>query len=404
MKIVYLHQYFNTPSEPGGTRSYEMARRMVGRGHEVHMITTDRSHSLQEPGWSVLEVDGIIVHRISIPYSNKMSFYSRIRAFSSFALKASLRARRIAADVVFASSTPLTVAIPGIFATIFSRGVMVLEVRDLWPDVPIQLGILRNPLLRNAAKLLEWFAYRHSVSVIALSEGMKRGIVESGVDSNSVHVIPNASDVDLFRGTHARGEIWSSQYPWLTNKPLVVHCGTMGIVNGVEYLAEIAAETWKIDPSVQFVAIGDGNRKDSVERRATELSVLDLNFHILPPVSKTEVAAVFNAATVTTCLVIDVPALSNNSANKVFDSFAAGRPVMINYAGWQKELLESSGAGISVHPTDAASAARELVNFLRDQPRLVRANQASSDLGETEFDRNRLANRLVDILESSARV
>jgi UDP-N-acetylglucosamine:LPS N-acetylglucosamine transferase len=143
MKIIYLHQYFNTPTMVGSTRSYEMARRLVAYGHEVHMITSWREDDGRK-NWFKTEENGINVHWLPVPYSNEMGFYERIKAFVKFALGSAKKAIELKGDIVFATSTPLTIAVPGIIASKINRIPMVFEVRDLWPEVPVALGILRG--------------------------------------------------------------------------------------------------------------------------------------------------------------------------------------------------------------------------------------------------------------------
>ena len=116
MKIVYLHQYFNTPAMPGSTRSYEMAKRLVEWGHEVHIVTSYRE-PCKKKGWFVSLEEGIHVHWLSITYSNKLNYFQRIRAFIHFAYRASVKTTRLSADLIFATSTPLTIAIPGILGS-----------------------------------------------------------------------------------------------------------------------------------------------------------------------------------------------------------------------------------------------------------------------------------------------
>ena len=90
MKIIYLHQYFNTPDMAGGTRSYEFARRLVDGGHDVHMVTTDQA--MQESSkWRITTEAGITVHWAPVYYNNTMSFIRRIVSFFLFAIRASFR-------------------------------------------------------------------------------------------------------------------------------------------------------------------------------------------------------------------------------------------------------------------------------------------------------------------------
>lgn len=144
MHIVYLHQYFNTPAMSGSTRSYEIARRLVSAGHRVSVVTSSRI-SDDRKGWVQSNESGIDVHWLAVPYSNRMAYGERISAFLRFAFGAARRAASLRGDVVFATSTPLTIAIPGVFAARKLKVPMVFEVRDLWPEVPIAIGALRNP-------------------------------------------------------------------------------------------------------------------------------------------------------------------------------------------------------------------------------------------------------------------
>ena len=188
MKITYLHQYFNTPDIPGGTRSYEMARRLVAMGHEVNMLTTWRKEKEQwlprfpknKSGWFETYEAGIKVHWLPVPYSNRMGFGERIRAFFQFALRGAQRAAALDADIVFATSTPLTIALPAVYAARRRKVPMVFEVRDLWPEMPIAMGALQSPLQIRAARALESWAYRNAAAVVALSRGMKQGVVDTG--------------------------------------------------------------------------------------------------------------------------------------------------------------------------------------------------------------------------------
>ena len=179
MKIIYLHQYFNTPEMSGGTRSYEMARRFVSAGHEVHMITSSREKHNNASGWVKEIIDGIHVYWLAVPYSNKMSFKVRVMAFLKFAVASGAKAYRVGGDVIFATSTPLTIALPAVYAAKRLRKPMVFEVRDIWPELPIAVGALKNPFLKKAAKWLEKFAYKNAAHVVALSSGMADGVIKS---------------------------------------------------------------------------------------------------------------------------------------------------------------------------------------------------------------------------------
>ncbi len=382
-----------------------MARRLVKAGHRVTVVTGSASfpkrYELPDET-SRLTLEGIELRVIRAPYSNKLSFTQRIVAFFRFALKASLEAARVdGVDVVFATSTPLTIAIPAVWAKRRLGAPMVFEVRDLWPELPIALGALNNPVAQIAARWLERFAYRNAERIVALSPGMKDGIVRVDGRPDRVTVVPNSSDIELFRIPSSEGERYLQENPHLRGTALILYGGTHGIVNGVDYLVETAAEIQKLDPGVKFLFVGDGNRKEVAVARAKELGVYEKTVWFIPPVKKTEMPRIVSASTVTVSTVIDVPELRHNSANKFFDSLAAERPMMINHEGWLADLIRESGAGLVTPPRDSKAAARALHAFLSDKDGLRKSREAAKRLADEEFSRDKLFARLLGVLEAA---
>ena len=402
MKIIYLHQYFNTPQMSGGTRSYEMARRFVAAGHEVHMITSSRDKNSHASGWVVEIIDGIHVHWLAVPYSNKMGLKARVFAFLRFAVASGVTARKVGGDVIFVTSTPLTIALPAVYAARRLKKPMVFEVRDLWPELPIAVGMLKNPFLKKAAKWLELFAYKNADDVVALSPGMKKGIVKSGYPSEKVRVIPNSCDVDLFQVSQSEGRRFLNSHPELQDGPVVLYAGTLGLINGVGYLVEIADAMLQIDPVVRFLIVGDGKEENKIRKKAVNAGVLGKNIWMFPSVSKSEMPRLLSATTISTSLVIDLPETWNNSANKFFDSLAAGRPIMINHEGWQADMIREIGIGLVVPPDNADQAARMLHDFLSDPEKTTKAGKAAFQLAKTRFDRDDLAGELLDVLQKAS--
>lgn len=399
MKVIYLHQYFNTPDMSGGTRSYEMARRLVASGHEVHIITSWRSPS-KHANWFEETIDGIHVHWLPVPYDNAMGFWQRIKAFFRFAIKAGPKAARIGGDVVFATSTPLTIVIPGALAAWRLRVPMVFEVRDLWPEVPIAMGFLRNPFTRAAARWLERFAYSRSTRIVALSDGMADGVARTGFPRSKISVIPNSADMALFAHSDEGAERFRKAHPELGEGPIVLYPGTLGKANGVTYLPHLAKRAQHLRPDVRFVVIGEGAEAEFVRQTAHDLGVLGNNFFQYSAMPKRVLVDAFSAASLIISLFIDEPALRANSANKFFDALASGTPVAINYQGWQADLLDAERAGLAL-PSDPGEAVEPLLAFL-DSPKLVsECGVAAKHLAKERFDRDVLAKQLEAVLQAT---
>lgn len=405
MHILYIHQYFVPPDGSSGTRSYEMAKRLVRSGHKVTMITSDsgfpKNYALGD-GMTSLEIDGIQLRIFKVSYSNYFSFSRRIFSFFHFCIKAVWQIfREKDVDLVFATSTPLTVAIPGIIGKIWHRCPMVFEVRDLWPEVPIAIGALKNPISIFLAKKLELFAYRNSKRIVALSPGMASGIVKSGYPENKIEIIPNCCDVEVFRFEKSYKNEFLVDHPDFNNKKFILYAGTMGMVNGVDYLVDIAKEMYVFNRHIRFLIVGDGREGAKVIEKAKKDGVLNKNLWIFPPVSKPYLSHIFNAATVSISLVVDIPEMWNNSANKFFDSLAAGCPIVVNYRGWQAEFIDKTGAGLVIPAKNSLLAAKNIFDFLMDSEKLVNARQAAIRAADTTFNRERLAEQLEFLLRST---
>ena len=378
MRILYLHQFFITRAGAGGTRSYEFARRFVSRGHAVRMLTAAGGDEDVE-GIEVVGVRGGYADYVS---ATATSYPRRMLAFARFALAATATALRgPRPDVIYATSPPLTMALPAMAAAARWRAPLVFEVRDLWPEAPIQMGALRNPLLRRAARLLERLVLHRASRVIALSPGIERGVVAAGARPERVSLVPNGADLDLF---HVAPE---------PERFRVSYFGTMGEANDLTAVLEAA----RMLDGVEFVLMGDGKHRARLERSAPA----NVTFSGTAA-GKEEVAEL--AARSSACLTVfkDVPVLATNSPNKLFDTFAAGRPAIVNMDGWMRRLVEDNDAGVYVRAGDARDLADKIA-WLRDHREdAARMGANARALAEREFDRDLLADRALAVLEEAA--
>lgn len=405
LRILYLHQYFALPTSAGGTRSYEFTRRLVAGGHTVHVITSNAM--LPTPYHAIkkiqrVTIDGINITIVPQPYSNEMGFLQRIWAFFSFGIKASIQVIRQPTDVIFATSTPLTIALPGLVGRLWHRKPMVFEVRDLWPELPIAVGALKNPICRRLARWLEWIAYHGAKHIIALSPGMAEGVINRGISPERVTVIPNSCDSDVFDIPRSRGDWVRERLHLAADEPLVIYTGAFGLINGVEYLVDIAHAMFNINPRIHFLLVGSGKQRPIIEARATEFGVLGRNLSIWEPLPKVEIVEVLAAATVATTLFLPIKSMENNSANKFFDALAAGKPIAINYGGWQKDILEKSGAGIALSPNNPQVAAEQLAEFVTDTARLLQAQGSARELAQSRFSRDKLFETFENVILKSS--
>lgn len=395
MKVLYIHQYFATPDSPHGTRSYEFARRLVSKGHEVTMLTsmTNLQEADKQLGEWRASVQGIDIIAINVDYSQSMGYPRRVVAFLAFALKAAWASRYLSPDVVFATSTPLTVAIPAAEAARKHSVPFVLEIRDLWPEIPIAVGALRDPISKWLATTLEKWAYNRADRIVALSPGIADG-VRRRVDSEViVHIIPNGCDVEAFRVSSSIRQQVREELGLDPDHKVVFYAGAFGKANQVDYLLDVASHAWVLDRSVRFVLLGRGSEYPRLKAKAGSSGLLATNTMMFNPVPKAEIPRFFAAADLVTSLFAPMPELESTSPNKVFDGLAAGKPIALNHSGWLSTQLVSAGAGIALS-RNPADAAQDLVEHLRDRDWMRRAGIASAGLASSVFDRDLQAEEL----------
>ena len=374
MKIIYIHQYFNTPNMPGSTRSYEFAKSLIAEGAKVHMITSNWQNKSNE-NYSMLE--GINIYWAPIKYSNEMGFFNRIKAFLSFVLFVFKVGYKIECDIVIASSTPLTVGVPALFFKIFKKVKLIFEVRDLWPQLPIATGDLKSKILISFSKYLERKIYYYSDEIIVLSDGMKTEIEKVISLKDKINVITNLCDNNNFRINPKFGIDFRRQYLDIKDEPLIVYAGAFGKINNAIYLIEIANESLQQNSKLKFLLVGGGFQKKAILQKATALGLLNKNVFLKDYLPKNKLPNVLSAATIVSSIFNNVIEMENNSANKFFDGLAAGKPIMINYGGWQSDLLKKTGAGFII-PNNNPKEASDIINDLINNQKSINSMKANS--------------------------
>ena len=386
----------------GGTRSYEMAKRMVESGHEVHLITSNRDSKNNDKTIHKTIEAGIHVYWIPNKYTSKMSYSKRILSFIKFAFKSIYLALKVRPEMVFATSTPLTIAIPGLISSKIFRSPMIFEVRDLWPEMPIAIGALRNPYLIKIAKLLEKIAYFNSESIVALSPGIKSGIVSKGYPSENIAIIPNASDIKEFSSP---SDSYSIKYrhsrPWLLDRPWIIYTGSIGFINGLNQLIDIAYILKSIDPEIRISIIGEGSELENLIYYSKIKGVYNNNLFFESSLSKREMPNIYNAATIASGFFINLPEMQSNSSNKFFDALASGKPFLLNYGGWMHDLLMKHKCAISAWNRPLNDVASEIATSIRDSSWLEQASKSSFGLANKYFHREKLSLELSKLLVSS---
>ncbi|MBD65301.1 MAG: glycosyltransferase WbuB [Halobacteriovoraceae bacterium] len=410
MRILYFHQHFSTPAGASGTRSYEFARKLIRAGHEVTMVCgstalANRGISGEfHKGVRIGIVDEIKVVEIKLEYSNALSLFKRSIIFLRFAFRSIVIAFKTDYDILFATSTPLTISIPGICMRVLKPWKkFVFEVRDLWPELPRAMGVITNPVILFLMAVLEKTSYLSMHAGVALSPGIKKGMMGSFSKNKRIELVPNGSDLNIFTPGSIEQKDKKENLIKLSEQIkagdfVAVFTGAHGMANGLDAVLD-SAKLLLEHEKIKLVFIGDGKLKKSLMERASNEELTNCIF--LNPVPKLELAKLMQEVDLGMMVLDNIPAFYyGTSPNKFFDYISAGLPILNNYPGWIADMISEDECGIAVKPNDLEGFSQAIIRLSSDRKLVQMYGQNARNLAQRDFDRDKLSDKVVNLLES----
>jgi glycosyltransferase involved in cell wall biosynthesis len=382
MRVLIVHQYFRTPEEGGAIRTYYLAQQLLNQGHEV-MVWTTHNH---QAGY--LKVDGIPVRYFKLTYYQHFSFLRRIWVFYQFVQRCKNEARKHHDfDLAYVLTTPLSTGFIARYLKKKYRIPYAFEVGDLWPEVPIQMGILKFGPLIHYLRRLERNIYQQAEKLIALSPDIKDRMDYTMDFERKIHIAPNMADLDRFQPVFSTTETMGHFH--------IVYAGAIGYANHLEYLVEVARNSLKRKMPIKFTIMGEGSQFESIANLSADLGNLTMLHHG----SKEEVNAVIQKAHAVYISYLNVPILGTGSPNKFFDGLAAGKLIIINFTGWIKSLIEIQECGFYHDPLKPDQCLDALQRFIESPLLLESYQQHARELAEQSFSVDKVTRDLVAFLQ-----
>jgi glycosyltransferase involved in cell wall biosynthesis len=392
VKVLLLHQHFNTPAKGGAIRSYYLAKALVDAGIHVIVVTAHSGNT-----YKVETVEGIEVHFLAIPYDNRYGFYKRSISFLQYVWRTIVLAGKFRdADYCYAMSVPLTVGIAAMVIRWLYRIPFIFEVGDLWPEAPVQLGYIKNAWFKKALYYLEKKIYRQARAIVALSTAI-RSHIEQRISGKSIHLIPNMSDIDFFR-VQPKNEVLQRAFK-VENKFVVSYIGAIGMANGLGHFLRCAKASKTAGLPVRFLLCGEGALLGSLRQIIIEEG-LD-NLTIVPFQNRDGVRDVLKITDATFISYQPVPILETGSPNKYFDGLAAGKLIVINFGGWIREEIEANRCGIYVGQDDGEDFVKKITPFLYSEKLVKQYQQSSRAVAESSYSRKMLSERFVKLFQAN---
>ena len=403
MKIIYLHQYFKFPNESGGTRSFDLATGFLDSGHHVEMLTsTSNIEYKKKKRWTKINKNGLVVHYVYLPYANEMSYIRRSIVFFKFLWLSTFKLLSLKGDLVLTTSTPLTVGIPALIKKWFHKTPFIFEIRDVWPEVVIAIGAVKNKIIQRLLYFLENLIYKNASAIVPLSIDMKNSITSRypNLASIPIQVIENISEIDRFQNSvNANNSVLKEKIGFCP-RFTILYAGTFGRVNGLDYVVNLASKLIDLDPSIVFVMLGDGSEKEAVLQKAVDKNLLNKNIYILDSVAKKDLSQLYYECDMGSSFVVPIKELWANSANKFFDTLAAGKPILINHDGWQKELIEMENIGYVLPTVIDHNAAKKFELYTKDEALISEQKNNGLNIAKANFSKDVAVKKYNNLFEN----
>ncbi len=373
MRILLINQAFVSPDEPGHTRHFEMAKFLRSRGHELVIVASDLNYqtgqrTVARKGVFVEQnFDGVRVLRSYIYPTLHRSYFWRVVSFLSFMFSSVWTALQTGGvDVVMGTTPPIFQAASAWFVAWVRRKPFLLEVRDLWPEFAVSMGVLKNPLIIALARWLERFLYARATHILVNSPAYREYLLAMGVPAEKVTYIPYGTDVEMFNpevdGSSIRHELGLREDTFV-----VLYAGALGQANDIDTLLR-AAERLKGEEKIRFVLFGDGKERARLQAAAERMNLSNVIFAGVR--AKKDMPRVLAAADACLAILQDIPMFRTTYPNKVFDYMAAGRATILVIDGVSRALMEASQGGVFVQPGNDAELAKTVLELSNNPQRV----------------------------------
>lgn len=390
MKILLLHQHFNTPQQGGPLRSYYLGKALTSKGIEVVVITAWKGSYKK-----IETIEGMEVHFLPIAYDNAFGFYKRVSAFIRFIVSSVRTAARIdRVSLVYAMSVPLTIGLAAIRISKNKKIPFYFEVGDLWPDAPIALGFIRNPILKSALLNLEKLIYNKASLVVALSPPIQQAI-QKKAPGKEVVVVPNFSDTEFYKPGPKRPDILKRLN--LQSHFVVSYIGAVGFANGLDYFIECARVSQRASLDIRFLLCGDGAFLNSLKGITQRLSLSNLQF--VPFQNRDGVNDLMSVTDAAFISYRPFKILETGSPNKYFDGLAAGKLIIVNFRGWISDEIEHVQCGITLDSNQPSDFIMKIKPFLENETLLNEYQVRARKLAETKYSRQILSEYFASLFQ-----
>jgi glycosyltransferase involved in cell wall biosynthesis len=407
MRVLFLTHYFPPEVNAPSNRTHEHCREWVAAGHEVHVVTCVPSHPIGQPfqgyrrGWYTHElIDGIHVHRVWTYLAPNKGTIKRTLNYLSFIPTAVFRALRLGRfDVMVGTSPQFFCAVAAWVVASVRRMPWIFELRDLWPDSIAAVGALRKSWALMLLERLELRMYRAASAVVCVTQAFVENLASRGIDRSKIHFIPNGILPSFWTAGDRANERHEAGV--MESDIVVSYVGTVGMAHGLDTVLDSAVQLQTAAPAIKFWIVGDGAELDAVRSTVRERGLTNVRLTGLVP--RARIPSILAASDISLVTLRASELFKTVLPSKMFESMAAGLPIVLGVDGEAKNVLDRSGAGIAVQPGNADALAGAVADLARRADLRRNMGQSGTSFVEREFSRPVWARRYLDVFAGLVR-
>lgn len=403
LRILYLSQYFPPEMGAPSARVYELSRRWAAQGAQVTVLTGFPNHPTgiipkEYRGYRYLkeEKDGIKVIRTYVLAAPNQGFFKRILCYMSFMFSSIIQGtHRVGKqDLIIATSPQFFVGIAGYIISRLKKTPFVFEVRDLWPESIVQLGLIKNKMLISLLEWIEMKLYKKSVHVVGVADSTVKILTDRGIDEGKISIIKNGVDLQLFHANGNQQEYKKQEN--LQDKFVVSYIGTHGLSHALDTVLQ-TAELMQEQKDVIFLLIGEGAEKINLMEQAKQMNLQNVLFY--DQIGKNELPRFYEMSDLVLVTLKALPLFKKVIPSKIFEIMGMSRPILISVDGEARRLVESAGAGLFAEPEKPQKLMETINILLNDPQQRGQMGKRGRKYVEEYFDRNKLADSYLDLLK-----
>jgi len=374
--IWILNHYAKTPDMSGGTRHYDLGKELLEKGYDVTIFASGFDNNKKKYIKIKPEEKSKIenYNGIKFVWINTLSYYKngwkRILNMLSYSVRILGISKKIEKpDVIIGSSVhPFAVVAAWWLAKIY-KARFIFEVRDLWPQTPVDMGILKpNSIMANLLYSWEKFMYRRAEKIIILLPNAKDYITNLGIDSEKIIWIPNGVSLNHFDNYKENDEIPEIYNVFKKNKKKfkIIYAGAHGPANGLDVIIDTAKIIEKKFSDIHFFMVGNGVDKKRLIEKAKKMNINNISF--LDVVKKSQVPIILESADLLLHCLRDLDLFKYGiSPNKLSDYMASAKPIIMS-VNTKEDILKKANAGLTVEAENPKALAEAIIKIKEMNP------------------------------------